>query len=540
MSSPTRARSTASAPTGEADGRLRRLAEAGIALASESSLDGLLHRVVELAAELAGARAAAIDVLHPSVAPGLVVGFGFEPVVAARDEGLPGADGAAGARRFLPAELAASGSVAVPVVVRGSTFGNLYVFEKLTGEGFARGDEELLSLLAAQGAVAIENVRLVESARRWSWQLESLNEVSRHLTGETELGRLLDLTVGHLRELLGVRGVMVALPTSDGRRLVVEAAAGEVAPGVLGMQLEVEHSKMGQAFRYHRSERIDSIIDDPEIDQAAARIIAATSTLVVPLLLGDRVLAVAAAWDKQGGDTRLTDADLRLAEAFADRAAVAIELTERVSRHAVERLLEGQERERTRIARDLHDQTLHGLALIRHSLASVEEDAGPDVTRAALGGALEQIDEEVANIRALIADLRPPGLNELGSEAAPRALVEGLVRFGLNVSLEIDLDFERGRAGERHEPELETAIIRIVQESLHNVSRHPGVEAALVRVTESGPEVEVVVQDRGRGFDLLEVEDRFGLLGGRLEIESAPQQGTTIRARLPVRRRGLD
>ena len=113
--------------------------------------------------------------------------------------------------------------------------------------------------------------------------------------------------------------------------------------------------------------------------------------------------------------------------------------------------------------------------------------------------------------------------------------------------LEADLAFEHGRAPTRHEPELEAVIVRIVQEALQNAAKHSGVGKALVRVVESDSEVEVTIEDRGRGFDpaaaetefgLLGIRERVELLGGTLEIDSAPKMGTTIRARLPARRRG--
>ena len=69
----------------------------------------------------------------------------------------------------------------VPIMLRGTAFGNLYLTEKAGGEAFSEADEEIVRLLAAQAAVAIENARLYESSRQWSRQLESLNEVSEAL-----------------------------------------------------------------------------------------------------------------------------------------------------------------------------------------------------------------------------------------------------------------------------------------------------------------------------------------------------------------------
>src|SRR5262249_12286908 len=89
----------------------------------------------------------------------------------------------------------------VPIMLRGVAYGNLYLTEKEGGEDFTEEDEELVTLLAAQVAVAVENARLYESATGWSRQLESLNEIGDALVRELELPRLLDLVARRLREL---------------------------------------------------------------------------------------------------------------------------------------------------------------------------------------------------------------------------------------------------------------------------------------------------------------------------------------------------
>src|SRR4029453_17501809 len=114
----------------------------------------------------------------------------------------------------------------VPVHLRGVAYGNLYLTEKADGEDFTEEDQELVELLAAQAAVAIENARLYEDATAWSKQLESLNEVGNALATEPDLDRLLDLVARRLQELLGARLVTVVLP-AGGDRLRFAAAAGE-------------------------------------------------------------------------------------------------------------------------------------------------------------------------------------------------------------------------------------------------------------------------------------------------------------------------
>ena len=103
----------------------------------------------------------------------------------------------------------------VPILLRGVAYGNLYLTEKEGGGDFTTEDQELVTLLASQAAVAIENARLFESAKRWSDRLESLIEVGNALATEDELPRMLDLVARRLREILHARFVVIFL--ADGR-----------------------------------------------------------------------------------------------------------------------------------------------------------------------------------------------------------------------------------------------------------------------------------------------------------------------------------
>src|SRR5262249_24851145 len=152
-----------------------------------------------------------------------------------------------------------------PISIRGTTFGNLYLTEKEGGVDFGEDDEEVVRLLAAQAAVAIENARLYESARQWSQQLESLNEVSEALLGEGDLHQLFELAASRLRDLVEARVVMVQRPTPEGESLTVEAASGENAERLRSLRIDARRSKSGRTLERKRSERIDSLLDDPEV-----------------------------------------------------------------------------------------------------------------------------------------------------------------------------------------------------------------------------------------------------------------------------------
>jgi GAF domain-containing protein len=212
----------------------------------------------------------------------------------------------------------------VPVNLRGVAYGNLYLTEKAGDADFTQEDEEIVTLLAGQAAVAIENARLYESATRWSQQLESLMEVGAALVRETELPKLLELIARRLRELIGARLVVIGVPSGEDS-LRIDAADGEDANEFLGMRLERASSKSGRVLDRRRSERVDSLIDDPEVDREFARRMGMRAALFVPLLVGDRAIGVIQAFEKLAADRRFSNEDLRVAEMFAAQAGIAVD-----------------------------------------------------------------------------------------------------------------------------------------------------------------------------------------------------------------------
>ncbi|HEY3971303.1 MAG TPA: sensor histidine kinase, partial [Solirubrobacteraceae bacterium] len=151
------------------------------------------------------------------------------------------------------------------------------------------------------------------------------------------------------------------------------------------------------------------------------------------------------------------------------------------------------------------------------------------------------LEEGITNLRALITDLRPASLDELGAAAAIQALGERSERHGIDVDMSIELAEDRTR----HSPEIETAMYRIVQEALTNAAKHGNAKRAIVEVHEDDTDIHLRVRDDGQGFDPTAHTDGFGLLGmhervqlldGTFEIDSSPGRGTTIEARFPISR----
>jgi signal transduction histidine kinase len=538
------------------EGRLRALFTAGLAVTSELSLEALLHRLVQTAAELTRARYAALGVIDASGAElEQFVTHGFDDDLRAEIGALPRGRGILGVLireakplrlnnlaedprsvGFPPGHPPMRSFLGVPVLLRGVAYGNLYLTEKEGGEVFTEEDEELVMLLAGQAAVAVENARLYEASTRWSRQLQSLNEVGNALATETDLEKLLDLVVRRLRELLEARVVALALP-AGANELRFAAVAG--ADDLLGTTISRLESKSGAVIARRRSERIDSVLDDPEVHQEVSRRLAVRTGMWVPLIGREDVIGVLEIHDKEGPDARFSHDDFRLAETFATRAAVAVELSQRVARDSVRRVVQAQELERSRLARELHDETGQALTSILLGLKPLEEALADHPARTALGELREQVVSALQDVRRLAVELRPAVLDDFGLVPALERLIDGFAEQS-----DIRVDFHSALGEMRLPSDVETALYRVVQESLTNIVKHANARNISLSLVRRESIVAVVIEDDGTGFDqravraegvgLLGMRERLALLDGRLEVESRPGAGTTVVAEVPL------
>jgi signal transduction histidine kinase len=537
----------------------RSLVDAMLALTSELSLETLLQKIAEVAAELTDAQYAALGVidergesLEQFVTAGIDAathraigdlphGRGILGVLIHEARPLRLHDLADDARAvgFPPNHPPMASFLGVPIVLRGVAYGNLYLTEKRGGD-FTEADQEIVSLLAAQAAVAIENARLYEAATRWSEQLETLHEVVRSLVEETELGVLLELVCNRLRRLIDARVALIALVRSDGdldvRAVDAEDAAAE---RLLGTRLSAARSKSGRVLEDRRSARVDSLADDPDVDQQEVSQIGAQTGLYVPLIARGRAIGVVVLHDKLGDDARFSADDLRLAEIFGARAAVAVDLSERVARDTLRRVVDAQEVERRRLALELHDETGQALTSILLGLPSIRAARTDAEASHAETAVRELVVDALQDVRGLATELRPTALDDFGLVPALERLTAMFAeRSGIQTELEAT------PMGERLPPDVETALYRLVQEALTNVVKHAGATRVSVVLTRRATGVGVLVEDDGRGFDpssiradalgVVGMRERLALLGGALAIETSPGSGTTIVGQVPA------
>lgn len=542
--------------------RLRTLIQAGADLVAQLDLEEVLQSLVRVASELTGARYVALGILdaeRQGLERFITCGIDEE---ARREIGqLPRGRGILGLliEDPRPLRLTDIGEhprsygfpaghppmrrfLGVPVLIRGEPWGNLYLTEKEDGADFTAADEEAIVVLGRWAGIAVENARLYESVERRREELEravsgleATTAIARAVGGETRLGPVLELIVKRARALVSASAAMIFL--EEGDELVVAAAAGDVADAAEGRRLAVAGTVTGGVLISGRPERIVDLGAKLPVSVGAFGL-EARSALLVPLVFRGRSHGVLAAFDRLGEDPAFGDEDERLMESFAASAATAVATARSVAEDRLRHSIESSEQERRRWARELHDETLQVLGGLQVLLSSALRNDDLEVFRSATAAAVEQVRTEIDGLRALITELRPAELDELGLGPAIEQLADrAQATQGLVVEREVALE-------RRLAPELESTVYRLVQEGLTNVAKHARAETAQVRVTEAAGRVAVEVRDDGvgigtdgpsRGFGLQGMRERVELAGGSLEIEDA-DPGTRVRAVLPARR----
>jgi PAS domain S-box-containing protein len=241
----------------------------------------------------------------------------------------------------------------------------------------------------------------------------------------------------------------------------------------------------------------------------------------------------------------------RTKELVSTNEALVNEMEERASVEAqrsdlLRRLVTSQELERRRIARDLHDQLGQRLTALRLKIASLKEVTGDPELLAKRVQRLQEIAEKLdSEVSFLAWELRPSALDDLGLAEAIGAFVNEWSRH-----YDVAADFRSGKLPVlRPDREFETHLYRITQEALNNIAKHAFANHVSVLLESRDESVILIIEDDGKGFEaaklskpresgkglgLLGMRERASLIGGDVEIESAPGKGTTIYVRIPI------
>ncbi len=552
-----------STPAINASLQAQRLLEISRAVLRAQNVDSILVELLEAAREMTGARFAALGVLddrrrrferflsagidaETAAALGPVpVGHGVFGTVIAALEPVRLRDLAAhpDSSGFPPGHPAMSSFLGVPVLIEGRAWGTLYCAEQHDG-AFTSEHEQLLSLLGGWAAIAIENAEQTDRSERRRLALEqalrahrATRDVAQAIGSDLELEHVLELIVERGRTLVAANVLLILLRDED--RLVVAAAAGHPEPSP-GAALNVSAPLWGAASGGERTELRERLEPSERDAWAKVGIKGAESSLLVPMLYRGELVGMLAAFrdaSPAGGPAAtFTDVERELLETYAASAATRVTISRSVQRDRLRDAVGAADAERRRWARELHDDTLQGLAGLRLLLCSGLR-SGAELDRT-VRRAVNLIDDEIADLRALLAELRPAALDDLGLEAALSALV---ARQRLRGGPRIGLTVAQGASGA--DPDLLAATYRIVQECLTNAVRHANASEISVVVDGDGGLLRVSISDDGDGFDptapssglgLIGMRERVELAGGALTIESGPD-GTRVAVTLGPR-----
>ncbi len=518
--------------------RLQGLLRANRSIIGDLTLPVVLRRIVEAACELVNARYGALGVLAPGGGLEQFVQVGIDDDTVAAMGHLPEGKGLLGALIDDPRPIrlpdltldprsvgfpaghpAMHSFLGVPIRVRGEVFGNIY----LTGydhDQVSDEDEEMIASLAATAGVAIENARLFQEAHRRQEWLRASTEITRQLLA-SDGEEPLQVIARRLQQIAEADAVNVVLPTSDGRRLMVEVATGAGAEQLRGLSYSVDGTVSWIVIETGQPVLIPDMALEHEHTVHLSEHIPLGPLMVLPLVGMARTRGALVVGRLQGRPL-FTSADLEMATTFANHAALALELSDARSDRERVALLE----DRDRIARDLHDHVIQRLFGAGLTVESIASGLGHDPRVARLSQVVDDIDETIRQIRTSIFRLRGPISPRVGavraqmlsvvSELAPVLGYQPSISFAGPVDTAVPVDAIDD-------------VVAVLREGLTNVARHAGASQAVATLRYSAGELVLELTDDGIGMG--ETRRRSGLANLR---ERAERHGGSLQIGAPA------
>jgi len=377
-------------------------------------------------------------------------------------------------------------------------------------------------------------------------RLRAANAVTAMLTKSLDRREMLDGVLERTLDVVGAAAGCIYLVEAGHGAPVLTLAVGHGAlPDVLqeGGAVGLGDGPIGRAAEV--GEVVAVSAGDSQQVEVLEGWVGMNSLLAVPLKSRDEVLGVLVLADPE---RRFESQDVELLMAIGGEIGVALEnarLYESM-RFYVGQVTRAQEDERKRIARELHDETTQDLiALSRRLEALNDEGEGlSNAVRKRLAGLQELVEEALRGVRRFSQNLRPSALDDLGLLAALEGMA-AVQREESGVATELRVEGQKRRLP----PEVELTLFRIAQEALSNVRRHAQSARIAITVRFGDGDVELIVEDDGKGFSvparlsdmatlgklgLVGMLERARLLGGSLAVESSPGQGTRVVVRVAV------
>lgn len=413
----------------------------------------------------------------------------------------------------------------------------------------------LLSAIATQAAIAVRNAHLFESSQRRAAEMVLLNDVARTLSSTLQLDEVLTRIMEQVETLLNVEAGSLLLTDQTTGELVFQIALGDKADEVKPFRIPKGQGIAGEVALTGMPLMIANVDQDKrhfkKLDQTTNFL--TRNILCVPLVLYDQIIGVLEVMNKQEGN--FTQTDLELLSSIASYAAIAIQNARLHENVLAERdkVVEAEEEARKKLARDLHDGPTQLVAGIKMSLdfsrKALEKD--PSLLPKELNYMLELADRATYQMRTMLFELRPLVLETQGLGAALQVFIDRRQKDITGETPRLGLKVETDHPGgdiSRQDGKVEAAIFAIVQETVNNAIKHAQAQNIVVQLTETSTAIYTVIRDDGKGFDvngvmnnyeqrgslgMINLKERTQLIGGELNIRSAPGQGTRITIQVP-------
>ncbi|MDR3665105.1 MAG: GAF domain-containing protein [Mycobacterium sp.] len=531
--------------------QMGRLLRVIVGLASDLDMDGTLHRIVTAAMELTGARYGALGVLGPD---GTLISFlhsGLDEATVARIGHLPVGKGVLGVLLDEPQPLrlddlsahpAAVGFpehhppmgalLGVPITIRQTMFGSLYLTEPTTRPVFTEADEVVARALASAAAVAIDNARLFDRERATATWMKASRAMTSALADADPVVAPLRLIAERACALTGSEQAIVLvpsdvdLPADQVDTLVVSTAVGLWADEVAGREVPVDGSTIGGVFRSGVPLITEAFLHPIE----AFTDVGQRAAIVMPLRAQQCVLGVLVV-ARNESQTPFDTSHLDLLSDFADHAAVALNLAS--SRAQARELTIIADRER--IAHDLHDRVIQRLFAAGMDLqGTIARSRSPEVTRR-LNLTVDDLQGTIEEIRGTIFALQSPADTQTFRQQVQNIIAELTQDRAIETTVRL-----RGPLSVVGEDLAEQATPVLI-EAVSNAVRHSGAEHLTVQI-EVADELSIDVTDDGCGIDptnarrsgLANLARRAELAGGTCDISTPTGGGTHLRWIAPL------
>jgi signal transduction histidine kinase len=411
-------------------------------------------------------------------------------------------------------------------------YGNLYLTEKQDGGQFTEEDEALLVALAAAAGVAIDNARLYEEARRQQRWLRASAEVTQRLLSGAAPDDVLALVTQRALEISGADLVVLALPASHRKHLVIEHATGAGAAQALGLVLPADGSVSGLVMDTGEPRTLHDFSGDDQVAEVARKNMPLGPAVLVPLGAPGNVRGVLTA-GRRRGSMQLAPAAVDMVITFAAQAGIALELAEH--RRDAERFAVFEDRDR--IARDLHDLVIQRLYATGMSLEGTAALLSESEAAERVSKAVDALDETIKQIRSAIFALHSRRHDEPPSLRSQILEVVGEMTSSLGFAPSLRM---AGRLDEQVPDETGEHLLSALREALSNAARHAKATRIDVSI-EAGRDLVLMVTDNGAGLKetknrsgLANLEERASKLSGSLRVTPAPGGGTELEWRVPL------